>query len=242
MSAQIINQHFAVALKEMSDSAMGLVVSKLSSKYGFNAEEAARFLDLDSLPKAPKAPKASKAPKAPKVSKEMASQAPEPEPKSVSDTESDAEPENATVNDECPGCETGCDYEGAHRDDTGKYHPACSTKAAEKEAKKAEKEAAKKAEKEAEKEAKKAAKKATKKAEKEANEGKKAKRAPSGYNLFCKAHRDETKDRLTEDDLLGQAPKPSEVLTEMARMWKMAQPEVRNEWNDNAKASSSDEE
>lgn len=36
-----------------------------------------------------------------------------------------------SVNDECPGCETGCDYDGAHRDDTGMYHPACCTKAAE---------------------------------------------------------------------------------------------------------------
>lgn len=36
-----------------------------------------------------------------------------------------------SINDECLGCETGCDYDGAHRDDTGNYHPACGTKAAQ---------------------------------------------------------------------------------------------------------------
>ena len=33
--------------------------------------------------------------------------------------------------DQCIGCETGCDNDGAHRDESGNYHPECCTRAAE---------------------------------------------------------------------------------------------------------------
>lgn len=33
--------------------------------------------------------------------------------------------------DECIGCETGCDYDGSHRDEYGNYHPACASRAAQ---------------------------------------------------------------------------------------------------------------
>jgi len=33
--------------------------------------------------------------------------------------------------DECPGCETGCDADAPHRARDGAYHPACCTRAAE---------------------------------------------------------------------------------------------------------------
>jgi hypothetical protein len=34
--------------------------------------------------------------------------------------------------DECIGCETGCDCDDAHRDESGNYHPMCCSRAAEK--------------------------------------------------------------------------------------------------------------
>lgn len=37
----------------------------------------------------------------------------------------------SSSNDECLGCETGCDYDGSHRDESGNYHPACCSRAAE---------------------------------------------------------------------------------------------------------------
>ena len=36
-----------------------------------------------------------------------------------------------SINDECIGCETGCDNDGSHRDESGNYHPECCTRAAE---------------------------------------------------------------------------------------------------------------
>jgi len=36
-----------------------------------------------------------------------------------------------TSDDECLGCDTGCDYDGSHRDESGNYHPNCCTRAAE---------------------------------------------------------------------------------------------------------------
>lgn len=86
------------------------------------------------------------------------------------------------------------------------------------EEKEAEKQAKKEA-KEAEKEAKKAEKKETKK--KEDGEPKK-KRAPSAYNMFCQQMRQEAKDKVVEEEELGEDLKvpTTKVMQMLAKMWK----------------------
>ena len=36
-----------------------------------------------------------------------------------------------SITEECPGCESGCDFDCSHRDADGRYHPECCTRLAE---------------------------------------------------------------------------------------------------------------
>lgn len=72
---------------------------------------------------------------------------------------------------------------------------------------------------------------------------KKAKADPSdvkskritGYILFCNSNRDDVKTKLTVSD---DKPKNTDVMTELARLWKAIDPDEKDEWNAKAKAKS----
>ena len=76
-----------------------------------------------------------------------------------------------------------------------------------------------------------------------AKKEKKAKTDPSdakpkrvtGYILFCNSNRDDVKTKLSLDD---EKPKNTEVLTELARLWKAIDSDEKDEWNAKAKDKS----
>ena len=70
----------------------------------------------------------------------------------------------------------------------------------------------------------------------------KKKRGTTGYLLFAKETRPLAKNDITNDE--NPSPKPTEVVTEIAKRWKALSDEEREVWNEKAKAenSSSDEE
>lgn len=57
----------------------------------------------------------------------------------------------------------------------------------------------------------------------------------TGYILFCNSNRDDVKTKLSVDD---EKPKNTDVLTELARLWKAIDPDEKDEWNAKAKAKS----
>ena len=76
-----------------------------------------------------------------------------------------------------------------------------------------------------------------------AKKEKKAKADPSdvkpkrinGYILFGNSNRDDVKTKLTIGD---DKPKNTEVMTELARLWKAIDPDEKAEWNAKAKSKS----
>ena len=70
----------------------------------------------------------------------------------------------------------------------------------------------------------------------------KKKRGTTGYLLFAKETRPLAKNDITTDE--NPSPKPTEVVTEIAKRWKALEDDEREEWNEKAKAenASSDEE
>lgn len=66
----------------------------------------------------------------------------------------------------------------------------------------------------------------------------KPKRKPSGYNLFCKAMRDDAKELvITEQDLdEGKKPSNQDVMAKLGNMWKELSDKDKQEWIDKAKA------
>ena len=71
----------------------------------------------------------------------------------------------------------------------------------------------------------------------------KKKRGVSGYLVYAKEMRPTAKDKLLENG--NETPKPTEVLTQVAKMWRELSEEDKSEWNDKAKAinsASEDEE
>ena len=91
----------------------------------------------------------------------------------------------------------------------------------------------------AKKETKKPSKK-TKKEEAAAESEPKKKRGMTGYLLFAKEKRPEVKAELVEGG--NESPKPTEVITEVAKQWKGLSDEEREEWNERAKATNEDSE
>jgi hypothetical protein len=77
----------------------------------------------------------------------------------------------------------------------------------------------------------KAAAKKEKKAKADPSEPK-AKRI-TGYILFCNSNRDDVKTKLTVSD---DKPKNTDVMTELARLWKAIDQDEKDEWNTKAKA------
>ena len=54
----------------------------------------------------------------------------------------------------------------------------------------------------------------------------------SGYILFSNANRDEVRDSLTNDD---EKPKNTDIMKELARLWKELSDEDKEPWNTKAK-------
>ena len=54
----------------------------------------------------------------------------------------------------------------------------------------------------------------------------------SGYILFSNANRDEVRDSLTKDD---EKPKNTDIVRELARLWKALSDEDKEPWNIKAK-------
>jgi len=77
----------------------------------------------------------------------------------------------------------------------------------------------------------KAAAKKEKKAKADTNEAKP--RRVTGYILFCNSNRNDVKTKLSLSD---DKPKNTEVLTELARLWRAIDVDEKEEWNARAKA------
>ena len=58
------------------------------------------------------------------------------------------------------------------------------------------------------------------------------KKRTSGYIIFSNAHRDDVKGTIAEGD---EKPKNTEVMKELARLWKALSDEERDQWNVKAK-------
>jgi len=63
----------------------------------------------------------------------------------------------------------------------------------------------------------------------------KKKRGTTGYLMFAKETRPEAKDFITTDET--PKPKPTEVVTEIAKRWKALDDEERASWNEKAKVA-----
>ena len=75
-------------------------------------------------------------------------------------------------------------------------------------------------------------KKAKKDAVSSDDEDKPKKKRVSGYILFSNANRDDVKEKLAEDD---EKPKNTEVMKELAKMWKELGDDEKEVWNAKAK-------
>lgn len=79
-----------------------------------------------------------------------------------------------------------------------------------------------------------------KKEKKEKSEEPKKKRGTSGYLVFAKETRPEAKKLLMDGG--NETPKPTEVLTQVAKQWRELGDEEKGEWNEKAKAINSGSE
>ena len=79
-----------------------------------------------------------------------------------------------------------------------------------------------------------------KKEKKEKSEEPKKKRGTSGYLVFAKETRPEAKQLLMDGG--NETPKPTEVLTQVAKQWRELGDEEKGEWNEKAKAINSGSE
>ena len=79
--------------------------------------------------------------------------------------------------------------------------------------------------------------KATKKQKSSTNKdgSPKKKRGTTGYLMFAKETRPEAKDFITTEE--NPNPKPTEVVTEIAKRWKALDDEERASWNEKAKVA-----
>ena len=67
------------------------------------------------------------------------------------------------------------------------------------------------------------------------------KKRTSGYILFSNANREEVKEQLAENAPEGEKPKNTEVMKELARMWKELDDDEKAIWNAKAKSDSDED-
>ena len=75
-------------------------------------------------------------------------------------------------------------------------------------------------------------KKTKKEKDESSDDEKPKKKRTSGYILFSNATRDEVRDALTKDD---EKPKNTDIVKELARLWKELSDENKEPWNAKAK-------
>ena len=68
----------------------------------------------------------------------------------------------------------------------------------------------------------------------------KKKRGMTGYLVYAKETRRRVKDELVENG--NENPKPTEVITEVAKRWKAMSEDEQSKWNERAKTVTDDEE
>ena len=68
----------------------------------------------------------------------------------------------------------------------------------------------------------------------------KKKRGTTGYLMFAKETRPEAKEFITTEE--NPNPKPTEVVTEIAKRWKALDDEERASWNEKAKVANEADE
>ena len=88
--------------------------------------------------------------------------------------------------------------------------------------------------------AKKAKKVKKEKPEPEESTQPKKKRGVSGYLVFAKENRPDAKQALIDEG--NETPKPTEILTQVAKMWRQLDDTDKEEWNEKAKAINSADE
>ena len=73
----------------------------------------------------------------------------------------------------------------------------------------------------------------------EKEEKPKKKRGMTGYLVYAKEKRPSVKEELIANG--NENPKPTEVITEVAKRWKAMSEDEQREWNERAKTASDDE-
>ena len=79
----------------------------------------------------------------------------------------------------------------------------------------------------------------TKTKKKTREEKQKKKTVMTGYLLYAKENRTQVKIELVEGG--NENPKPTEVITEVAKRWKKLNEEEQNKWNERAKTEVDEE-
>jgi len=74
--------------------------------------------------------------------------------------------------------------------------------------------------------------KKSKKTKNDSDDEKPKTKRTSGYILFSNATRDEVRDSLTKDE---EKPKNTDIMRELARLWKLLSDEDKEPWNAKAK-------
>ena len=84
--------------------------------------------------------------------------------------------------------------------------------------------------------------KVPKKTTKGSEDDKPKKKRTSGYILFSNANRAEVKEQQAEQAKGDEKPKNTEIMKELARMWKLLDDDEKAIWNNKAKTEASEDE
>lgn len=233
------------AIQAMCEDAIGQAVTALSAKYGFDADEAQRELNLGKIQIKGTSTKASPGKKAADPDKPKAKRGPtgyllytkelRPEVKAEMEAElgegEKLKPQDVVTALAARWKALG-DEEKAQWNAKAKSPPASDDEATPSAPPPTPK-------KETKKETKKEAKKEAKKDAGESSEA--PKKRQSGYLLFGKEMRADIKAAMEAELEEGEKLKPQAVVTEIAAQWKALSDEEKAEWNDKAKTPPSSE-
>ena len=228
------------AIQSMCEDAIGQAVTALSAKYGFDAAEAQRELNLGKIQIKGSTAKASTSKKAADPDKPKAKRGPtgyllytkelRPEVKAEMEAElgddEKLKPQDVVTALAARWKALG-DDEKAEWNAKAKSPAASDDEAAEPSAPPPT------PKKEVKKEVKKEAKKEVKKETGESSTAPAKKK--SGYLLFGKEMREQIKDAMMAELEEGEKLKPQAVVTEIAAQWKALSDEEKAEWNEKAK-------
>ena len=225
------------AIQSMCEDAIGQAVTALSAKYGFDAAEAQRELNLGKIQIKGSTAKASAGKKATEPEKPKTKRGPtgyllytkELRPEVKAEMEAQLE-EGEKLKPQDVVTALAARWKALDEEEKDEWNAKAKSPL------NSEDEAAEPPpppptpKKEAKKEAKKVAKKETGESSKDAPTKKK-----SGYLLFGKEMREQIKDAMQAELDEGEKLKPQAVVTEIAAQWKALSDEEKAEWNEKAK-------